>query len=275
MSRQTNTALLILLGAGILIFHFALKDFPSKRDVQEESQRQDLMRKWGGKTPPDFELKLLDGTTFRLADAIGTKVILLNFFATWCGPCQGELPEFKRFADEHKDPRFLLLFIDAGEKEGIVKEFAAAQMPGMCVGIDADEEILKAYDVKAYPTTVLISPTGNVMVYQVGAVANAEVLFGAHVRTGIQLLERGAGKLKENYLARLEAAGAKKSSSAGLAGKALDFARRWECPGCGKDLIHCRDQAGMKIRNRLRKMDVDQMTDEEILKALFMQEAKP
>jgi len=270
-----NALLLVLLGTGVLVFHFALKDFPTRRDVREEADRQDLMRKWMGKTAPDFELQLLDGTKFRLADAVGKQVIVINFFATWCGPCRGEMPEFIRFAKEHKDPGFLLLFIDAEEEEGKVRRFASTEIPGMPVGIDAYGDIIKDYDVKAFPTTVLIAPTGDVMVYQVGAVANAEVVFGHLVRSGVNKVKRESGALRENYLARLERERTSKSPTKELAGRALDFARKFRCPSCGKDLVRCRDLTGTKIRTRLRAMDMDALSDEAALKILFMEEAKP
>jgi thiol-disulfide isomerase/thioredoxin len=233
------------------------------------------MRKWVGKTAPDFELRLLDGTKFRLADTVGEKVVILNFFATWCGPCRREIPEFIRFANEHKDPGFLLLFIDAEEEDGVVRKFAAAELPGLPVGIDTNGGILKSYDVKAYPTSVLIDPRGMVLVYQVGALSNADVVFSPHVRSGLQLVRRGPGTLRENYLAKMDIAAAKKSPTGGLTGKSLDIARKINCPSCGKDLSNCRDQTGAKIRTRLRKLDLETMSDEAILRSLFMAEAKP
>jgi thiol-disulfide isomerase/thioredoxin len=275
MSRRLNVMLLILLGAGVLIFHFASKEFPSRSDVRGDIQRQEKMQAWTGKVPPDFELKLLDGSTFRLADAIGKKVILINFFATWCEPCREEMPELKRFAAEHKDPRILLLFIDANEEERKVKPFASSQLPGFSVGIDADGSLLKAYGVNAFPTTLLIDPGGWVFQYHVGALANAEVVFGPLVGMGLQALQRGKGVTRENYLARLELDQNHKSASAGLAGPALAFAQRMRCPACGKPLVKCRDMTGTKIKNRLRSMNLEKMSDEAILKALFLEEARP
>jgi len=278
MSRRLSGTLLILLGAAVLIFQFALKEFPTKSDVRDEAQRQDKMREWLGKNAPDFEVKLTDGSMFRLADVVGKKIILINFFATWCGPCRGEMPELKRFAARRKDQGFLLLFVDAMDTEKdlkTVRNFASAQLPDFAVGLDADGAVCKAYRVDAFPTSVLIDSQGRVREYHVGALGNADVVFQEPVRSGLQAIKKGWATSREDYLARLELHQIHKSPPEGLTGAALAFAQRLRCPACGKTLVKCRDVTGTKIKDRLRSMNLEHMSDEAVLKALFLEEARP
>jgi peroxiredoxin len=71
----------------------------------------------------DFKVKDMNGATVNLANFKG-KVILLNFWATWCGPCKVEIPEFVRAYDEHKDKGFVVLGVSIDDTPDQLKEFA-------------------------------------------------------------------------------------------------------------------------------------------------------
>jgi peroxiredoxin len=120
------------------------------------------------KAAPDFALKDANGQAVRLADYRG-KVVLLDFWATWCGPCKIEIPWFKEFERQHKDRGFAVLGV-AMDEEGwdVVKPFAQN------IGINyrimvGDDSIAKQYGgVDALPTTFLIDRDGRIAAVHVG-----------------------------------------------------------------------------------------------------------
>src|SRR5262245_42619288 len=69
----------------------------------------------------DFALRDIDGRTVRLSDYLGQKVILLNFWATWCGPCAGELPHLQEIYEAHKSQGFMALAISMDGPESIAE----------------------------------------------------------------------------------------------------------------------------------------------------------
>lgn len=119
------------------------------------------LTEWRGQIAPDFELKTNDGNTFRLSENIGKKIIVLNFFATWCGPCRAEMPELNRYFNDHKSDSFLLLGIDSEEQPDRVQDFIQELKLDFPTGIDTGP-IQRSYGVSSFPTTVLIGVDGKV-----------------------------------------------------------------------------------------------------------------
>ncbi len=114
---------ILLTGVLLTAVHYKLKPTPTDKEIHEQSIGMSGGVDWRNHTAPDFEITTTRGERFRLLDNIGKKVIVLNFFATWCGPCRAEMPELSRYFDEHKSDSFLLLGIDAEEKGDRVDAF--------------------------------------------------------------------------------------------------------------------------------------------------------
>jgi thiol-disulfide isomerase/thioredoxin len=113
---------------------------------------------------PDFALATLDGGTVRLADLRG-KTVVLNFWATWCGPCRVEIPTFSAFAKDHPEIAVLGIATD-----GTAPSLRAARDK---LGITypillADPETLRRYKIRGIPHTVVINPDGTVRTNHVG-----------------------------------------------------------------------------------------------------------
>jgi len=120
---------------------------------------------------PDFELRDSDGRTVRLSDYRG-KVVLLNFWATWCGPCAIEIPWFVEFERRHKDRGFAVLGI-AMDDEGweVVRPFMSRFRINYRV-LMGNDKVAHAYGgVDSLPTSFLIDREGKVFRVHVGLVS--------------------------------------------------------------------------------------------------------
>lgn len=111
-----------------------------------------------GRPAPDFTLTTLDGGEFRLGDQRG-KPVVLNFWATWCGPCQRELPAIQRAA-EHYDGLVTFAAIDQAEPVDQVRRFVEEAGLTVVVPMDDEQEVGERYDVRGLPTTFFIDEAG-------------------------------------------------------------------------------------------------------------------
>lgn len=110
---------------------------------------------------PDFTLKGEDGKTYRLADYRG-KVVLLNFWATWCPPCRYEMPSMERAYQKVKGEEIAILAVNVGEDETTVFAFTGQYPVSFPLPLDLDGSVIAKYPVIGLPTTFIIDPHGLV-----------------------------------------------------------------------------------------------------------------
>jgi peroxiredoxin len=126
------------------------------------------------KTAPDFTLKDADGRAVRLSDYRG-KVVLLNFWATWCGPCKIEIPWFMEFEQEHKDRGFAVLGVSMDEDGwDAVRPFLAQLRVNYRTLLGTDLVAQQFGGVDALPTTFVIDREGRIAATHVGLVGRSE-----------------------------------------------------------------------------------------------------
>jgi thiol-disulfide isomerase/thioredoxin len=120
-----------------------------------------------GKMAPAFQLNDLEGHPVSLASLRG-KIVVLDFWATWCGPCVASLPLVSSVADSFKDKGVVFYAANLKETAGQVRQFQTEKTLIFPVLLDADGKVADLYQAKAIPETVLIDQTGKIQAVHVG-----------------------------------------------------------------------------------------------------------
>lgn len=121
-----------------------------------------------GAEAPDFTVEMTDDRTVTLSSLRG-KVVLLNFWATWCPPCREELSHVQQqIIDRFAAQEFVFLPISRGEQRATVEAFRAKTGYAFPMGLDPDETIYKRYATRFIPRNFLIDRTGRVVKVSVG-----------------------------------------------------------------------------------------------------------
>lgn len=118
---------------------------------------------------PDFFLEDIDGKKRRLSDLRG-KVVLVNFWATWCPPCRREMPSIERLSHALKGTDFEILAVNVAENLDTVFSFTGTldPVPTFPIVFDTDSSVLKAWPVMGLPTTFVLNKQGRISYRAVG-----------------------------------------------------------------------------------------------------------
>ena len=112
----------------------------------------------------DFELPILNSTeSFKLSSIVGQKVVLLNFWATWCPYCVEEVPDLKAVYEKYKDKGLEIVAVNIGETNKDVANFVEAKEIKYKVVLDQKAQVARMYGVRGIPTNFLIGLDGNII----------------------------------------------------------------------------------------------------------------
>ncbi len=130
---------------------------------------------------PDFTLRQLSGPNLRLAEQRG-RVVMVNFWATWCGPCRVELPHLSRLHDKYRGSGFVLLGVNIDEDPTLARALVGKMGLTFPVLLDSEKKVVGAYDLNAMPATVLIDRDGRVRYLHRGYKEGVEAVYEQQVR---------------------------------------------------------------------------------------------
>lgn len=153
MSKETNlskvfTIIVLLLAAVGIIY--AVVSFNNQEEVVLET----------GQPAPAFTLPTLEGEQFKLSDYKG-KVVMVNFWASWCEPCRVEMPEIQKAYETYKDQGLVVVGVNLRENEITVDGFAQSYGLTFPIALDKDGKVaVNSYKVKPLPTTFFIDREG-------------------------------------------------------------------------------------------------------------------
>ena len=162
-----------------------------------EKLKKDMAKQMINQPAPDFTLKDVDGNTVTLSELKG-KVVILDFWATWCGPCKRSFPAMKQAVEKYRnDPNVKFLFIHTWEKEKGASDSAKAYMERnnfpfqVLMDLKNDKgvnPVLEAYKVSAIPTKFVVDRNGNMRFRFTGGSPSEEAAV-AEIATMVELVD--------------------------------------------------------------------------------------
>jgi thiol-disulfide isomerase/thioredoxin len=157
-------------------------DQATRDAMQKSSQREGLAERWEGKSAPDWTALDLDGASIGPDDFAG-KVVVVDFWATWCGPCRATMPHLS--ALDESDERVVVIGL-TDEPAAKVRAFLQRTPVSYPIAIDRGGAVNARYGVSALPTAFVVSPRGTIVKVQVGGGEEAVKRIEEAVREALQ-----------------------------------------------------------------------------------------
>lgn len=140
----------------------------AQMEVAREKRFQETTHVLVGDTCPEFALPNITGESFVISETKG-KVVLINFFATWCGPCLQELPHIEKIWEENKgDENFRMIVIGREETDESVMAFRDEHRFTFPMAADSQRSVYDLFAKESIPRTIVIAPDGKVVYSKMG-----------------------------------------------------------------------------------------------------------
>ena len=137
-----------------------------------------------GDTAPDFALESLQGETLRLSDMRG-QVVMINFWAVWCGYCRIELPAMQAVYQVYQDEGFVVLAVDVQESKDVVKAFVEDVGLTFPILLDQRAKVTSMYRIRGLPTSIFVDPNGVIAAVHLGPV-NEQIIQEYMAEAGVE-----------------------------------------------------------------------------------------
>ncbi len=128
---------------------------------------EDPVRPWGSKPTPPLATRSLDGRSVNLRDLQG-RVVLVNFWATWCGPCIEELPSLAKLKQKLANRPFELVTVNDGESEAAIQRYLKRAKLEIPVWIGPENSAGTGWNIQGLPMTFLVDAKGQVRYWVYG-----------------------------------------------------------------------------------------------------------
>ncbi len=166
--KRSNLTLALMLILAVVLVLILIFWNPTPVSAQERPSPEAATLVKDGMVAPNFEVEMFDGSTVKLSDLKG-KVVLLNFWATWCPPCRAELARVEKdIIEKFKGQPFVFIPVSRGEKRETVAAFREKMGYTFPMGLDTDSSIYGKYAVTYIPRNFLIDKSGKVVKASVG-----------------------------------------------------------------------------------------------------------
>ena len=168
MNKKVIGYLIAILVIGSMIVMTVKSTMEKNNQVtSNESDGDRIIGLEEGNLPPDFDLTTMSGDQVNLADLKGKKVIL-NFWASWCGPCKAEMPHMEEYYKKNKESanvEILAVNMTNTERRGLkgIEEFIDDYGLTFPIPLDNDGKVEKAYEIVSIPTTFMLGTSGEIV----------------------------------------------------------------------------------------------------------------
>jgi thiol-disulfide isomerase/thioredoxin len=121
-----------------------------------------IKKQLAGKTAPDFALTDIQGKIINLNDLKG-KIVLLDFWATWCGPCRTDGPSLDKLYQKYDGKHLVIVGISVDEERPIVQKFLDAHPHRYSIALTTENQMPRPYQIGIFPTYIVIDPAGKLV----------------------------------------------------------------------------------------------------------------